>query len=594
MNNIKEQLISPGESEYPHFIVPPHGGVFTELLKTGPEAVSLREEALSLPSLYLTSDRQIADTELLLNGGFSPLTGFMDRETYDSVCNIMRLPDGTLWPIPIVLDIPEDIAYTLSPDQRVTLRHPEGIMVAILTVQDVWAPNKDQEAQQVYGTSDKKHPGVFYLKHQMHQVYVAGTLEGLQLPPHHTFTHLRATPREVREMFDKDGWEKVIAFQTRNPMHRAHIELTTNAMERTGAKLLINPTVGPTKPGDLDPFVRVRAYEAILKYYPENSVALRLLPLAMRMAGSREALWHAIIRKNEGCSAFIVGRDHAGSKNSHTDEAFYPPLAAQQLALNYAKELSMEIIPFDEMVYLPDQDQYVPISEVPRGTTVWNISGSELRNRLRSGQDIPPWFTPREVATVLRKEYLPRSEQGVTIFFTGLSGSGKSAVAKVLEKKLNELMFEGGHTRRVTSLDGDIIRKHLSQGLGFSRQDRNLNVQRAGFVAAEITKHGGAAILSLIAPYAESRQIIRDMIAQHGGFVEVYVSTPLEVCEQRDLKGLYAQARAGKLQNFTGIDDPYEAPEHPEIVIDTTTCTPEEAAQQILRYLSQEGYITVS
>ena len=290
MNNVKEQLIPLGQSEYPHLIVPPHGGVFAELLKTGPETVSLHEEALLLPSLYLTSDRQIADTELLLNGGFSPLTGFMDKETYESVCNSMRLSDGTLWPIPIVLDVPEDVARTLSFDQRITLRHPEGMMVAVLTIRDVWVPDKDQEAQQVYGTGDKKHPGVFDLKHQIHQVYVGGTLEGLQFPPHHTFTHLPFTPREVRAMFDKNGWEKVVAFQTRNPMHRVHIELTTSAMERTGAKLLINPTIGPTKPGDLDPFVRVQAYEAILKYYPENSALISLLPLAMRMAGPREAL----------------------------------------------------------------------------------------------------------------------------------------------------------------------------------------------------------------------------------------------------------------------------------------------------------------
>lgn len=566
-------------------LIPPHGGVLKELVAGTRGAAELRRETVYLRSWDLTQ-RQVWDIELLLNGAFSPLEGFLGEESYASVCEKMRLTDGTLWPIPVTLDVTEDFAAGIAVGDRVALRHPEGMVLAVLTVTEVWRPDFKKEARLVYGTTDESHPGVFYLFRQTNPVYVGGALDGLELPPHHTYQDIRHTPAELRGLFKRLGWKKIVAFQTRNPMHRAHVELTRRAAAQSGANVLIQPVVGRTSPGDVDYFARVRCYQAILQHYATQSTTLSLLPLAMRMAGPREALWHAIIRKNFGCSHIIVGRDHAGPGKDGNGDPFYPPYAAQELVREHEEELGIRGVPFEEMVFVEELAQYMPISEVPRDAKVLSLSGTELRRRLREGVEVPSWFSYPEVIGELRRSYPPRSQQGFTVFFTGLSGAGKSTIAQVLMAKLMEI-----GTRPVTLLDGDIVRKHLSNELGFSKAHRDINIRRIGFVASEITKNRGIAICAPIAPYAATRREVREMISQYGGFIAVYVSTPLEVCEARDRKGLYAKARAGLIQDFTGVNDPYEVPEKPDVVVDTSKLSPEEGAHRVLLHLAEQGFI---
>jgi sulfate adenylyltransferase len=559
--------------------------VFQDLMVEEHSAMELKKEAVTLKSWDLTQ-RQICDIELLLNGGFSPLKGFLGKADYDSVCSGMRLQDGSLWPIPINLDVTETFASQLTQGDRIALRHPEGMVLAILTVESLWLPALEEEAALVFGTTDQKHPGVFELFHQTNPVYVGGRLEGIELPPHHTFNALRHTPMELRRHLKKLGWQKIVAFQTRNPMHRAHVELTKRAAAQAKANLLIHPVVGRTSPGDVDFYSRVRCYRSILQYYPEQTTMLSLLPLAMRMAGPREALWHAIIRRNYGCTHFIVGRQHADPGNQSNGGPFYDHYAAQALLEKEQGEIGIQMVPFQEMVYVEDRAQYLESSCVPAGARTLSLSGTEFRRRLREGLEMPEWFSYSEVVSELRRTFPPRSAQGFTVFFTGLSGSGKSTVANVLLAKLMEI-----NHRPVTLLDGDIVRKNLSSELGFSKEHRNLNIQRIGFVANEITKNRGIAICAPIAPYAAVRRQVREMISQHGAFIEVYVATPLKICEKRDRKGLYAKARAGLIPDFTGIDDPYEAPDHPEVELDTTHMTPDQAANKILLYLDKLGFI---
>lgn len=566
-------------------MITPYGGALKDLIADGHRVKELKEEAVYLPSWDLTQ-RQVWDIELLLNGAFSPLEGFLKEADYASVCKDMRLADGTIWPIPITLDVTEEFAGNISTGDRLALRHPEGMVLAVLTVTDIWKPNRKEEARLVCDTMDDSHPGVFHLFHHTNPVYVGGVLEGLELPPHHTFGNLRHTPAELRSLFKKLGWKRVVAFQTRNPMHRAHVELTKRAAAQSEANLLIQPVVGRTSPGDVDYFARVRCYQTVLRHYPAQSTMLSLLPLAMRMAGPREACWHAIIRKNFGCSHFIVGRDHAGPGQDGNGNSFYPPYAAQELFKEHEEELGIRMVPFEEMAYVEDLREYMPISEVPRGARVLSLSGTELRRCLIDGCDVPAWFSYPEVIAELRRTYPPRSEQGFTIFFTGLSGAGKSTIAQVLMAKLMEI-----GARPVTLLDGDIVRKHLSNELGFSKAHRDINIRRIGFVASEITKNRGIAICAPIAPYAATRREVREMISQYGGFIEVYVSTPLDVCESRDRKGLYAKARAGLIQEFTGINDPYEVPENPDLVIDTSKVTAEQGTRQILLELERKGFL---
>jgi len=569
----------------PDTLIPPHGGTLVDLLVSDERAEEIKAESRDWPSFDLT-ERQLCDIELLINGGFSPLTGFMGKADYERVCDEMRLADGTLWPIPITLDVDEGTASSLSEGDTLALRDPEGVMVAALHVTDVWQPDLAAEAEKVFGTTNREHPGVAYLVEQSNPWYVGGRLEALVLPHHYDFGMLRMTPAELRSRFAKRGWRRVVAFQTRNPMHRAHLELTVRAAKEVEANLLIHPVVGMTKPGDVDHYTRVRAYQAIMPRYPHNTAELSLLPLAMRMGGPREAIWHAIIRKNHGCTHLIVGRDHAGPGSDSTGTPFYGPYDAQDLLEQHVEELGVEMVPFKMMVYLPDDDRYAPIDSLPEGAKTLSISGTELRERLADGRDIPEWFTFPQVAEELRRTHPPRSKQGFTVFFTGLSGSGKSTVANVLLVKLLEM---GG--RPVTLLDGDLVRKNLSSELGFSKEHRDLNIQRIGYVASEITKNGGIAICAPIAPYDEVRKRVRSMIEPVGGFKLVHVSTPLEVCEQRDRKGLYAKARQGIIKEFTGISDPYEIPEDADLDLDTTDISPDNAAQRVILHLEHEGYI---
>ncbi len=564
---------------------PPHGGELIDLIAAPERAAELQAKSRDWRSWDLTP-RQLCDLELLLNGGFSPLRGFMARADYEATCSRMRLADGKLWPIPITLDVPEEFARSIAPPAVIALRDPEGVMLAALHVEEVWQPDRRAEADAVFGTTSAFHPGVKHLLENSHPWYVGGRLEGIDLPRHYDFRELRLTPAALRAEFIRAGWRRIVAFQTRNPMHRAHQELSLRAAKKVEANLLIHPSVGMTKPGDVEYYVRVRCYRALLSKYPKDTVRLSLLPLAMRMGGPREAIWHAIIRKNYGASHLIVGRDHAGPGNDEHGKPFYPPYAAQELLGAHQKEIGITMVPFQMMVYLEDQDTYVPDDEVPKGSRVLNISGTELRARLSGGREIPSWFTFPEVARELQRSYPPRDRQGFTVFFTGLSGSGKSTIANVLRVKLLEM---GG--RPVTLLDGDIVRKHLSSELGFSREHRDINIRRIGFVASEITKNGGIALCAPIAPYDQVRKEVRAMIEPHGGFILVHLSTSLEVCESRDRKGLYAKARAGLVKQFTGISDPYEIPGDADVVADTKEFSPEEVAQQIFLHLEREGFI---
>ena len=568
-------------------VATPYGGELKNLYEPLENQESLKQFAGTLPSWNL-NPRQLCDTELLLCGGFSPLEGFLGQSDHESVCKDMRLADGTLWPIPVTLDVDSTFADELKPGDSIALRDPEGVIIAVLDITDAWQPDREAEAQQVFETNDTLHPAVEYLLNRSGHTYLGGRLRGLQAPTHYDCKHLRHTPAELRARFEKLGWRRVVAFQTRNPMHRAHQELTFRAARDTQANLLIHPVVGMTKPGDIDYLTRVRCYEAVLGRYPEQTTALSLLPLAMRMGGPREAIWHAIIRRNYGCTHMIIGRDHAGPGNDSSGKPFYGPFDAQELFTAHQDEIGIEMVPFKAMVYVEDRAQYVATTDIREGEKVLELTGTELRRRLFEGLDIPGWFTFPEVTHELRRSYPPRSQQGFTVFFTGLSGAGKSTIANVLVIKLREM-----GDRPVTLLDGDIVRKNLSSELGFSREHRNLNVLRIGFVASEITKNGGVAICAPIAPYSDIRREVRSEIEPLGGFLEVHVATSLEVCETRDRKGLYAAARRGEIKNFTGIDDPYEEPESAEVVIDTEQLSPDEAAQKIILKLEAMGLIAV-
>src|SRR5271170_1921418 len=566
-------------------LIAPHGGELVQLQVPAARAAELKAQSKDWPSWDLTA-RQLCDLELLMSGGFSPLRGFMNRADYEGVCKDMRLADGTLWPMPITLDVSEDFAKKLTPGSKIALRDPEGVMLAVLSVEDIWQPDRTAEAKAVFGSTSAAHPGADYAINKSNPWYVGGKIEGVQEPSHYDFRSLRLTPADLRAEFGRLGWTTVVAFQTRNPMHRAHVELTMRAAKQVQANLLIHPSVGMTKPGDVDYFVRTRCYQLLLSKYPHGTVKLSMLPLAMRLGGPREAIWHGLIRKNHGCTHFIVGRDHAGPGKDTDGKPFYGPYDAQELFKKHEKEMGVVMVPFQMMVYLESEDRYVPADEIPQGAKVLDVSGTELRDRLNNGRDIPAWFTYPEVVQELRRSYPPRHKQGVTIFFTGLSGSGKSTIANALITKFLEM---GG--RPVTLLDGDLVRKNLSSELGFSKEHRDINIRRIGYVASEITKNGGIAICAPIAPYDATRKHVRQMIEPFGGFILVHAATSIEVCEQRDRKGLYAKARAGIVKEFTGISDPYEAPTNAEVVIDTDKLSPEEAAQTIILHLEREGFV---
>jgi sulfate adenylyltransferase len=559
----------------------PYGGVLVDLPVDEARAAEMKATAKDHASLTL-DERGLCDLELLAVGGFSPLRGFLGKADYERVVGEMRLADGTLWPLPVTLPVtPGD---GIAEGKPVALRDVYGNLLAFLHVEEIYAYDKANEARNAYGSTDARHPSVAHLDRQPGH-YAAGRLEVLRTPPHYDFSELRRTPRQLRDHFATLGWTRVVAFQTRNPLHRAHEELTKRAAEQIDGGLLIHPVVGVTKPGDVDHFTRVRCYRALVdNYYEPGTVVLSLLPLAMRMAGPREVLLHAIIRRNHGCTHFIVGRDHAGPGRDSTGKPFYEPYAAQESMAQHKDEIGMEMVDFKQMVYLPDQDRYSPVDEVPAGVRTADISGTDVREKyLAKGLQLPEWFTRPAVAEVLNETSPPRFRQGLTIWFTGLSGSGKSTVAHALVERLAEF------GRNVSLLDGDEIRTHLSKGLGFSKEDRDENIHRVGYVAGLVAQHGGTALCAVISPYRAPRDKARQ--SSGGNFVEIFCDTPIAVCEQRDVKGLYAKARAGQIKGFTGVDDPYEAPLNPEVTLDTSKLGVQECVDKIIDKLIALGYI---
>ncbi len=562
-------------------LISPYGGHLVDLLVKGDERTELLKLAGTYPTIRLTP-RQNHDLELLAVGAFSPLDRFMGQDDYESVLNDMRLADGTVWPIPITLTInKEDL-----PDEGdwVTLRDVHNQIMAVMKLEEVFRFNWQEEAEKVYGTIDLKHPIVSEMA-GWGDLCISGELKVLNLPVYDDFVELRLTPAETRARLEEMGNADVVAFQTRNPMHRVHEELTKRAEQQIGGSLLIQPVVGMTKPGDVDHYTRVRIYKALVENYYDDNTLLSLLPLAMRMGGPREAVWHAIIRRNYGVNHFIVGRDHAGPGNDSQGKPFYGPYDAQELLTSVEKEVGVKMVPFELVVYLPEEDRYELASQVPEGAKVATISGTQVRDDyLAKGTPLPEWFTRPETAQILLEAHPPRHKQGFCIWFTGLSGAGKSTIAKRLINMLAE------YGRNPTVLDGDVVRTHLSKGLGFSKEDRDTNILRISFVGGEIVRHHGTVVCAAISPYRQARREARKMFPEDH-FIEVFVDTPLEVCEERDIKGLYARARAGELKGFTGIDDPYEAPIEPEIHLSTVGVTPQENAHQIIEYLINVGYI---
>jgi len=565
--------------------VEPHGGSLINLMVDEERAAVLKEIALNLSDITLNG-RQLCDLELLATGVFSPLDGFMTRPDYESVLDRMRLQSDVLWPIPVCLGISDIQARALEAGQSVTLRDQEGFLLAIMHIEDMSPVDRKKEASLVYGTTDRNHQGVEYLFNKEGDHYIGGKIEVLSLPLHFDFKQLRMTPLEIRNIYRKLGWQRVVGFQTRNPIQRPQLEMTVAAMRQAKANLLILPVTGMTKPGDFDHYTRVRCYRAVTSHYPPDSFVLNLLPLSMRLSGPKDALLHTIIAKNYGCTHFIIGRDHASPGIDAGGNPFYQSNAAHRLTQEYSREIGMTIIPFEELVYLPFEDEYRSQDQVSEGTQYISFSSSDIRERIRTGRNIPEWATFPEVVAELKKAYPSPDKQGFTVFLTGLPGAGKSTIAKVLYSRFLEM-----GDRPVTLLDGDIVRQNLSSQLSFSKEHRDINVRRIGFVASEITKNSGIAICAPIAPYNATRAEIRKNIETHGGFIEVHVSTPIEECEKRDRKGMYAKARAGMIKGFTGVDDPYEFPESPEVRIDTTDLRPDEAAQEILLLLGQKGYI---
>ena len=554
----------------------PHGNTLVSFHLSKGELQEYSELSNKISSLTLSLKQQ-CDLEMIVNGAFSPLLTFNNQKDYEEILLNNKLLNGAIWPIPIVLDVPDNVLKTLDKNEHISLRNAEGFLLAILKVKEFWSPNKKDEANSVFKTIDQNHPGVDYLFNHTNNNYISGQLIPIQSNKYFDFTHLRKSPQEVRDLFRSNHWKDVIAFQTRNPMHRAHFELTRLAMEQHNAKLLIHPVIGISKPGDIDHFTRVKCYQHIIKYYPENSVELSLINLAMRMAGPKEALWHAIIRKNYGCNHIIIGRDHAGPGVDAEGKPYYQPYDAQELINQYQEELEIKMVPFQEMVFAKNKKTFLPLNEIKEDEQIERLSGTQFKELLEQRTEIPNWYSFPEIIHELRRRYPKLHNQGLTVFFTGLSGAGKSTLANALMYKLMEM-----EDRPITLLDGDIVRQHLSSELGFSKEDRDIHVKRIGYVASEITKHGGVAICAPIAPYSNTRKIVRNMIDEVGSFVEIHVATPLSVCEERDVKGLYKRARAGKILEFTGVSDPYEEPVNPEITIDTSDITVEESSVIIL------------
>ena len=563
-------------------LITPYGGHLIDLSVPEPHIDELRQYATHLPSIQL-SRRAVCDLEMLAVGAFSPLDRFMGQADYQRVLNDMRLNNGTLFPMPVTLPIEADEGVHIGQD--IALRDISNEILAIMTVEEMYAWDRDEMAQKVFGTLDTRHPLVAEMN-RWGSYNISGPLKVIQLPRHYDFQNLRQTPAETRALLEATGHKNVVAFQTRNPLHRVHEELTKRAIEEIDGVLLLHPVVGMTRPGDVDSYTRVRTYKALAsRYYDPDRIVFSLLPLAMRMGGPREAVWHAIIRRNYGANHLIVGRDHAGPGNDSTGKPFYGPYDAQELVEKYTEEIGVKAVPFQMLVYLPDEDRYEEIDKIADQTRTANISGTQVREEyLLNGRPLPEWFTRPEVAEILAEMNPPRYRQGVCVWLTGLACAGKSTTAQILTILLQE------RGRNVTLLDGDAVRTHFSGELGFSKEDRDANVRRIGFVASEIVQHGGVVICAAVSPYRSTRNEVRTMVgAEH--YVEGFVDAPLEICEIRDTKGLYAKARRGEIKGFTGIDDPYETPRHPELHLDSVAHPAEENAHKILSYLLEKGFV---
>ncbi len=563
-------------------LISPYGGELVNLMVPRDSIVELTTYANRLPSIRLTG-RQVCDLELLAIGAFSPLNKFMSQADHQMVLDEMRLTSGHLFPIPITLTVDDEDNVKVGQD--IALRDPQNELLAVMTVEEKYEWDMNEVAQKAFGTLDLRHPLVAEM-HRWGKYNISGPLQVLQLPKHYDFKQLRLTPAETRARLASFGHENVVAFQTRNPLHRVHEELTKRAVQAKDGVLLLHPVVGMTRPGDVDYFTRVRTYKALAqRYYDQDRILLSLLPLAMRMAGPREALWHALIRRNYGANHLIVGRDHAGPGKDSKGNPFYGPYDAQELVEKHSEEIGVTVVPFRMLVYLPEEERYEEITKVPENAKTSAISGTQVREEyLHAGRKLPTWFTRPEVADILSDTYPPRHRQGMCIWLTGLHNAGKSTTGSVLTTLLHE------HGRQVTLLDGDVVRTHFSEGLGFSKEDRDDHVRRMGFVASEIVRHGGIVICAAVSPYRATRNDVRAVMSE-GHYMEVFVDTPLEICEQRDTKGLYARARNGELKGFTGVDDPYEPPQNPEIHLDTIHHTAEQNARTILDYLLQNGFV---
>ncbi|MCI0440270.1 MAG: bifunctional sulfate adenylyltransferase/adenylylsulfate kinase [Chloroflexi bacterium] len=563
-------------------LIPPYGGELVNLLASPDAADELKARASRLPSIQI-SERAVCDLELLATGGFSPLDRFMGKADYQRVLDEMRLSSGHVFPIPVTL--PVEPGPNIRLDGEIALRDSKNNLLAVMTIEQIYEWDVEEAATRVFGTTDARHPLVAEMQ-RWGKANISGRLEVLQLPPRHDFREIRLTPAQTRARLEDFGYANVVAFQTRNPLHRAHEELTKRAARTVDGALLLHPVVGMTKPGDVDHYTRVRTYKALTeRYYERDRVLLSLLPLAMRLAGPREALWHAIIRRNHGANNFIIGRDHASPGSDSKGKPFYGPYDAQELVESFSDEIGVRVVNFTELVYLSDEDRYEEVSRIPQNARTASISGTQVREEfLSKGRPLPQWFTRPEVADILAESYPPRHKQGLCVWFTGLSGAGKSTTAEILTLLLME------HGRQVTVLDGDVVRTHLSGGLGFSKEDRDTNIRRIGYVASEIVRHGGVAVCAAVSPYRATRDEVRGMVGG-GNFVEVFVDTPLEVCEGRDTKGMYAKARRGEIKDFTGIDDPYEPPLNPEITLDTVRFSAEGNARRIRDYLVEQGFV---
>ena len=565
-------------------LIAPFGGKLVDLLVPREHWAEEAAYANTLPYVQISA-RVECDLELLAVGAFSPLDRFMNESDFRSVLDTMRLADGALFPMPITLPVDEGADIKLGAD--IALRDRKHNILATMTIEEIFEWDLEETAEKVFGKYDTRHPIIAEM-HRWGKVNISGKLQVLRLPPHLDFAELRRTPAQTRAVLASYGHDNVVAFQTRNPLHRVHEALTKRAARNIDGVLLLHPVVGMTQPGDVDHYTRVRVYKTLIdNYYEEDRSLLSLLPLAMRMAGPREAVWHAIIRRNYGANHLIVGRDHAGPGPDSNGEPFYGPFDAQDMILRFADELGVKPVPFAEMVYLEDEDRYEENSKLPNGAKVRKISGTQVReDYLGKGVQLPPWFSRPAVAEILAESYPPRHRRGVCLWFTGLSGSGKSTTAE----HIVHLLLEKG--RNVTVLDGDVVRTHLSKGLGFSKDDRDTNIRRIGFVASEIVRHGGMVICAAISPYRATREDVRNMIGE--GFMEIHMATPLEYVEKQDIKGLYAKARRGEIKDFTGVDDPYEPPLNPDFTLTAENTRAEDNARFVVNQLIQLGYVRLA